>query len=93
MKKSTEKKTPDIKVKVNRAIEFESGDVGFDADVNGITVYNMVYHEGKTKKGYEYSVVNFPQRKGKDDKYYNLVWFPVSDELKADIVKQLEGLI
>ena len=92
MKKSETKKA-NVKVTVLRAIEFESGDVGFDADVNGITVYNMVYHEGKTKAGDDYSRINFPQRKGNDDKYYNFVYFPISDDLKADIVKQLEELI
>ena len=38
----------------------------------------------------EYQIINFPQEKGKDGNYYNRVYFFIDDELKAEIIRQLE---
>ncbi len=92
MKKSnTENKRSVVKkVEIVRAIEFKSGDVGFDLKVDdAVTIYGMIYKE-VTSKGKDYQIINFPQRKGSDDNYYNYVWFFIDDDLKADIIKQLE---
>lgn len=92
MKKSnTEaKKSVVKKVEVVRATEFKSGDVGFDLKVDdAVTIYGMIYKE-VTSKGKDYQIINFPQRKGSDDNYYNHVWFFIDDDLKADIIRQLE---
>lgn len=95
-KKTAEATTPATEIKeakVLRAHEFENGNVSFNMEVNGIQIYNCMYLEGTTKDGKEYEMIAFPQTKGKDGKYYNNVWFPISDELKDNIVKQLSDLV
>lgn len=97
MVKSTAKKTEkkvDYKVEVTRAKEIKAGTISFDIKVNDVSIYGCWYRAGiseKTKK--EYEIVSFPQVKGKDEKYYNVAWFPMSAEVKADIIKQLGELI
>ena len=93
MKKAEKKEEKVLDFKVTRAVQFDDNNVGFDAQLDGISYYNMVFHEGKTKDGKEYSVINFPQRKGKNGKYYNYYWIPIGDKTKAAIVEQLEQLI
>ena len=93
MKKSNtnNKKSVVKKVEVTRAIEFSSGDVAFDLKVDdAITIYSMLYKEVISKDGKEYQIINFPQEKGKDGNYYNRVYFFIDDELKAEIIRQLE---
>lgn len=65
----------------------------FDWEVNGIMIYGMAYRTGKTKEGKDYTLVSFPSRKGSDDKYYNHCWFKISEEMIAEIEKQIEALI
>ena len=91
MKKSAEQAKKVQKVEVIRAHEFKSGDVAFDIKVDDVvTIYGMMYKEVKGKDGKEWQIINFPQRKGSDDNYYNYAYFFIDDELKADIIKQLE---
>ena len=93
MKGSTKKETANnYDVKVTRAKEFDNGSVAFDMVVNGVTIYGCWYREGE-KDGEEYQIVNFPSQKGKDGKYYNIAWFKIDDELKADIIAQLQKLV
>lgn len=80
-------------VKVTRAKEFKEGQVTFDAVVNGVTIYGMWYREGKNKKGEDYQLISFPSHKGNDDKYYNYAWFKIEDDVKADIIDQLQKLV
>lgn len=60
----------------------------FDAKVNGVSISGFGFCEYTNQQQEQGTLVQFPQRKGKD-KYYNIVWFPVSRELKADIEKQI----
>ena len=93
----TEERT-NFEVEVLTAREFKptskkiDTSIGFSMKVNGITIYNCIYNAGKSKKG-DWDAINFPQVKGKDDSYYNLVWFPITQELKDEIVKQLEAMV
>jgi hypothetical protein len=48
--------------------------------------------EYMTKEGKDGTLISFPSYKNKD-KYYNHVWFPISAELKADIIAQIEKLV
>lgn len=100
-KKTTDKIPADIEtftVEVLNAREFKpvskkiDTSIGFSMKVNGITIYNCIYNAGTSEKG-EWDAINFPQTKGKDDKYYNEVWFPINKDLKGEIVKQLEALV
>lgn len=85
--KATENETKyDIKVK--RATECKSGDVAFDMIVNGVTIYGCFLTEGRNG-----NFVAFPSRKGNDGKYYNIAYFPVSEETLEVIESQIEKLL
>ena len=86
------KEEQNYKVEVKRAKEFDYGDIAVDMVVNGINIYNCTYKSGE-KDGKDYAFISFPSRKGNDGKYYSHVYFKISDELLADIEKQIEKLI
>lgn len=90
--KKKEEQNKNYDVKVLRVKQFESGDIAFDMDVNGVAIYGCIYKSGTNDKG-EYAFVSFPSRKGKDDKYYNHAYFKISEELLEDIEKQIEALL
>lgn len=71
-----------------------------DLDVNGVKIKSCMLKEievskdgEKYKKGDITYVLNFPSEKGSDNKYYNRVWFPASNEIIKDICKQVEDLL
>lgn len=70
-----------------------------DLDVNGIKIKGCMLKEitvtkdgEKYKKGDTCYVVNFPSEKV-GDKYYNRVWFPVSNDNIEDIIRQVKALL
>lgn len=83
----------DYTVKVIKAKEIKEGTVAFDMKVNGVTIYGCFYREYTTKEGKEGTMISFPSYKADNGNYYSHAWFPVSNELKDDIVKQLEGMV
>ncbi len=89
--KKTESKNYDVKV--TRAKEIEEGTVVFDMVVNGITIYGCWYREGTSKKGEPYQLISFPSKKSDDGKYYNHVWFKIEDDVKSEIIDQLQKLV
>ena len=91
--KKTEPKEQEMKVEVKRVYEFKSGDISFDAVVNGVDVYGLTYINENPAKKIEKPFISFPSRKGSDGKYYNFVYFKITDELQADIEKQIEALL
>jgi hypothetical protein len=84
--------TNNYTVKVTRAKEVKEGTVVFDMIVNGISIYGCWYREGE-KDGKEYKLVSFPSQKGNDGKYYNHAWFKIEDDVKNDIIEQLQKLV
>lgn len=92
MKKSNHE-SKNYDVKVTRAKEIKEGKVTFDCEVNGIKIYSCWYNEYKTKDGKDGTMLSFPSYKGSDGNYYNYVWFPISQDLKADIIAQIEKLV
>lgn len=89
----TKENTQGYDVKVTRAKEVQEGQVVFDMVVNGITIYGCWYREGTSKKGEAYQMVSFPSQKASDGKYYNHCWFKIEDDVKANIIEQLEKLV
>lgn len=88
------KKTVTYNVEVTKARAIKTGTYAFDMVVNGITVHDCFYKEGISEKtGKEYNIVSTPTYKGKDGKYYNIVWFPISKELTENIAQQISKLI
>lgn len=92
-KKKNESKM-EMNIKVTRAREFENA-IAFDMEVNGVTIYGCWYRTYKDKKsGEEKALISFPSTKSaKDNKYYNHVYFYVTDEHIKTIEKQIEDLL
>lgn len=70
-----------------------------DLDVNGIKIKSCMLKEAtvtkdgdKYKKGDKCYFLNFPSEKV-GDKYYNRVWFPVSNANLEDIIRQVKALL
>lgn len=91
--KKTETKEQKVKVEVKRVYEFKSGDISFDAVVNGVNIYGLTYINENPAKKIEKAFISFPSRKGSDGKYYNFVYFEITDELQHDIEKQIEAML
>ena len=91
-----ENKAVDHEIEVLRAVEFPEknghNNIGFDVKINGVTIYGCILIQGE-KDGEEYSFPTFPQRKGKDDKYYNIVYVELSKADKEAIEKGIEALL
>lgn len=79
-------------VKVTRAKEIKEGQVVFDMVVNGITIYGCWYREGN-KNGKDYTMISFPSQKGANENYYNHCWFKIEEDVKANIIEQLQSLV
>lgn len=102
IKKNTKKaeETKEVKqleITVKRAKDFsddEKTSIAVDLEVNGVTIYNCWYREGKKKDGSDYALIAFPSRKDeKTDKYYNHAYVKFSDEDIEEIAKQIEQFI
>ena len=87
------KKDQEAAVNYNVKVRRESGDIGFDADVNGVTLYGLTYMNENPERNIKSDFISFPSRKGSDGKYYNMFYFKISDELLKDIAKQIEEII
>lgn len=57
-----------------------------DIEINGIRIYGVRVVEGKNG-----DFLSFPQTKGKDGKYYSIVWCPLSKKDQADIIAAIEA--
>lgn len=72
---------------VDRVHVFEDGSVTFNMIVdNYVRVYGLRIYDGKDGKPF----ISFPSRKGKDDKYWNHVYCPLSAEDVEEIAKKVE---
>lgn len=70
---------------VDRVKSFDNGGVVADLTINGIRIYGVNVVEGK-----DGDFLSFPQRKGKDGKYYSIVWVALSPEDSKDILSEIE---
>ena len=98
--KGAEKKEKRVEYDVNvlRAKDFTEKskldtNVAFDMEVNGIKIYGCWLKEGTGKDGKEYSLISLPSKKGKDGNYYNVLWFPISEELTKEIREQIVKIL
>lgn len=73
---------------VDRAFVFKNGGVAIDLTINGVKIYgaNIVEH----KNG---DFVSFPQRQGKDGKYYHIVYVALSPEDTKAIIEETEKVL
>ena len=80
--------------KVTRAKEVNENTVVFEMIVNGVTIYGCWYREGEDQNGKDYTMISFPSQKSdKDGKYYNHCWFKIEDDVKEDIIAQLQKMV
>lgn len=81
--------TPTLKVTdfmVRRARAIENGIIMADLIINGITVYGMkVLANKKTGEAF----LAFPQQKGKDGKYYSIVYAKLSDTDQEEMIRSI----
>lgn len=68
---------------------FDNGGVSFDMELNGIGIYGCRCVQGRDGNDF----ISFPQRKGSDGKYYNIVYAPLSDTDQKKILSELERKI
>ena len=69
---------------VRRAKEFKDGGIVFDLYVDDITIYGCRIIQGK--KG---DFIAFPQRQGKDGKYYSNVYLSLTEEETQEILEKV----
>ena len=95
--KMKKEEKPDVKeivigsvhVENARVIEGKNGDiVFFTLELNGLYIYNCRVATGKNG-----DFISWPQMKGKDDKYYNVVWGKLSESDQKDILEEVERQI
>lgn len=81
-------------IKVDRAKNFDTS-ISFDVTLFGcVKIYGLTYRTYTDKNsGEEKGIISFPSKKGKDEKYYNHVYFFVTDEVLAKCEKEIEALI
>lgn len=94
--KAEAEKSAALSIEVKSAKDFskeEGTAISFTMVVNGVTIYNCWYREGKKKDGSDYSMVSFPSRKAENGEYYNHAWVKLSDEDVDNISKQIEALL
>lgn len=95
-KKSTSKssnientKVTSLEVQKVRVIETKKGDmVLFTLVLNGVYINNCKVATGKNG-----DFVGWPQYKGSDDKWYNVVYIPLSDDDTKKIMDQVQAAI
>ena len=92
------KEVKQLEITVKRAKVFsddEKTSIAIDLEVNGVTIYNCWYREGKKKDGTDYSMVAFPSREDPKNKgkYYNHAYVKLSEEDVENIAGQIEQLI
>lgn len=72
---------------VERVHVFEDGSVTFNMVIDGyVRVYGLRIYDGRDGKPF----ISFPSRKGKDDKYWNHVYCPLSPEDVESIARQVQ---
>lgn len=94
-KEEKEAAAEDHVIEIKRANNLaDKGVIMFDMVVNGITIYGCSYKWLTRKEdGQEFAKVGFPSRKGSDDKYYNNVYFKISEKDMDQIDKGIEALL
>lgn len=87
-----EKKISAEEINVTRAAEVKEDVVMFDMEVRGIKIYGMCLRHYKNEKG-EGDIISFPSKQAKDGKYWDVAWFPISNDLKAGLIDKIVSLL
>ena len=94
-KEQSEKRIYDVNV-INVRKTKNEAILMLDLDVNGVKIYSCIFKEVTVKKdGEKYTkgdkcyVLSLPSEKS-GDKYYDRVWFPVSNAIIDKIIEQIK---
>lgn len=95
-KESTSKKEYEVNVLAARQTKNDAI-VMVDLEVNGVKIYSCIFKEvtvkkdgEKYKKGDKCYMLNLPQEKS-GDKYFDRVWFPISNAIIDKVKEQVEA--
>lgn len=61
--------------------------------INGVKIYGAKYITYTDTDGKDASFISFPSYKGADNKYYNVCWYPISDQELHDIERLMEAAL
>ncbi len=86
------RKNTNSNIKVERAIKFDSGDVGFNMTYNGVSLYRLTRKTGEDEEG-EYFWIAFPGYKGNDGKFWKYYYIKFTEEEQEIINDQIEDLL
>lgn len=86
--KKAETKTYNHEFSVKRAIQFDDNDVLFDLVVDDLTIYGCRVVEGK--KG---DFISLPSRKGKDGKFWSVIYKYFTDEETNEILDMVSAAL
>ena len=88
-KAKEEKKAIDFSsIKIKRAYEFDNGNVSFDMEYAGITLYRLVVV--KTKDGREF--VSFPSYE-QGGKWYNYFYIPMNEKDQDKLIDMVYAVV
>lgn len=94
--KKTEVKKDHItvdEVEITRAKVINEKLVAFDMIVRGIKIYGNFIRVYTNSEGQEGKLISLPSRPGDQGKYYDIVFFPITKDLKDGIIRKVESLI
>lgn len=82
-------KIDSFKIENVRVVDTMTGDLIFvNLTINGVTIYSC-----RVVNGSKGDFISFPQQKGKDGKYYNMVYVALSPEDEASILEAIQDAI
>ena len=83
-RRKKEKPAFDFEIQVTRVLDGKYG-VLFDMVINNVTIYGCRVAE--TKDGTPF--VGFPQKKGRDNKWWSVAYAPLTAEQNAEVMRQI----
>lgn len=79
--------------KVTKVINCKNGSIMFNMVLNGITIYGCFLKSYKDENGDIMEFIAKPSTKNKNGNYYDVVNFPVSEDLFRNIRNQINSLL
>jgi hypothetical protein len=68
--------------------------VMFDIKINGVSIYGcMLKHVVRESDGKEFDIIQYPSYQGTNGKYYNHVYYDLSQSDRDVIINQIKSLL
>ena len=81
-------------ISILRAREINDNTVAFDMEVREVKIYGCFLRKLNDKQtGEEFEMISLPSYKADNGKYYNHVFFPITNELKSAIINKVTSLL